>query len=194
MKSPLARFIVTTLAWLPVTFAVWYFGAPALLWPVELLAAGVVHAWFPDLVQAIDLSGGTMTFLTTLRPGQSESGGQVSVDVNPLLYAYGLPMFAALVLAAREPRWPRYLLIGLFALMPFIAWGVLADFLKNVAIGSGPLVASQTGFTSFQRELIAFAFQFGSLILPTVAPAALWVLLHRRFLERLREPDPVVHG
>lgn len=194
MKSPLARFIVTTLAWLPVTFAVWYFGAPLLLWPVELLVAGVTHAGLADLVQSIDAGGSTMTFVTTLRPGQSASGGRVSVDVNPLLYAYGLPMFAALVIAAREPRWLRSLCIGYLALVPFIAWGVLADFLKNIAITSGPLVASQTGFTSFERELIAFAFQFGSLIMPTVAPAVLWVLLHRRFLERLREPDPVTGG
>ena len=70
--------------------------------------------------------------------------------------------------------------------MPFIAWGVLADFLKNVAITSGPLVASQTGFVAWQREVIAFAYQFGSLMLPTVVPAIAWVALHRGFLERLR--------
>ena len=63
--------------------------------------------------------------------------------------------------------------------LPFVAWGVLADFLKNVAITSGPLVASQTGFVAWQRETIAFAFQFGSLILPTVVPAVAWVLTHR---------------
>ena len=70
--------------------------------------------------------------------------------------------------------------------LPFVAWGVLADFLKNIAITSGPLVASQTGFSAWQREAIAFAFQFGSLILPTVVPAVTWVLTHRAFLERLR--------
>ena len=38
--------------------------------------------------------------------------------------------------------------IGYVAMLPFIAWGVLADFLKNVAITASPLVASQTGFAS----------------------------------------------
>jgi hypothetical protein len=47
-------------------------------------------------------------------------------------------------------------------------------------------VASQTGFSAWQREVIAFAYQFGTLILPTVVPAILWVLLHRGFLERMR--------
>jgi uncharacterized ion transporter superfamily protein YfcC len=63
---------------------------------------------------------------------------------------------------------------------------VLADFLKNVAITSGPLIASQTGFVAWQRDVIAFAYQLGSLILPTVVPAAAWVFMHRAFLERLR--------
>ena len=51
------------------------------------------------------------------------------------------------------------------------------------------MVASQTGFSSVQREMIAFAFQFGSLILPTVVPAATWVVTHRALLERLRSVD-----
>jgi hypothetical protein len=79
---------------------------------------------------------------------------------------------------------------GYAALLPFTAFGLLADFLKNVAISAGPLVASQTGLVAWQREAIAFSYQFGALILPTVAPAAAWVLLHREFLERMRgRPD-----
>jgi hypothetical protein len=71
-----------------------------------------------------------------------------------------------------------------------VAWGVVADFLKNVAVTAGPLVVSQTGFSAAQREAIVFAFQFGSLILPTVVPAAICVLTHRPFLERLRAMSP----
>jgi hypothetical protein len=95
-------------------------------------------------------------------------------------------MFAALVLAARESTWPRILLVGYVAILPFVAWGIVADVLKNIAITAGPAVASQAGFSAGAREVIAFAYQFGSLILPTVVPAAAWVLTHRAFLERLR--------
>ncbi len=70
--------------------------------------------------------------------------------------------------------------------MPAIAWGIDADFLKNIAIAAPRDVASQTGFSPFQREVVAFAYQFGSLILPAVAPAIAWVLTHRAFLERVR--------
>jgi hypothetical protein len=74
-------------------------------------------------------------------------------------------------------------------LLPCAAWGAFADFLKNVAITAGPAVAAQTGFAAWQREAIAFAFQFGSLILPAVAPAVLWVALHGRFIAALRHRE-----
>ena len=185
-RSPLPRFILLTLAWLPVTFVVWYFAAPLLLYPALLLTELVLGLGFGDLVRGVASDGATVVVLTALKPGQAIGSGQVSVDVNMLLYAFGMPMFAALVLAARQPRWPRILLAGLAAMLPFVTFGVVADFLKNVAITAGPAIASQTGFSPAQREVIAFAFQFGSLILPTVVPAAIWVLTHRPFLEQLR--------
>jgi hypothetical protein len=189
VRGPVAGFVVRTIAWLPLAFAVWYFAAPVLLWPAKLLADGVARLALPDLVSAIEQAGATYTFTTTLKPGAAlAAAGTITVDVNALLYAFGLPLFAALVLAAREPGWPRKLALGYAVMIPFIAWGVLADFLKNVAISAGPLVVSQTGFGAWQRELIAFAFQFGSLILPTVVPAVVWVATHRAFLERLRAP------
>lgn len=186
MNNPLSRVVVLTLAWLPVAFAVWYFAAPLLLWPAQMLAEAVLRLGFRDLVRSVGAQDAVVTVLTTLKPGQAVAGGAVSVDVNMLLYSFGLPMFAALVLAAREPRWPRILATGYVVLLPVVAWGVVADFLKNIAITAGPAVASQTGFSAIQREVIAFAFQFGSLIVPTVVPAVVWVVTHRRFLERLR--------
>ena len=184
-RSPLTRFVLAVLAWLPVTFAVWYFAAPVILWPATLLTELVAHVGFGDLVTAVEQNAAVVTFATSLKPGQAIAGGVVTVEVNALLYSFGLPMFAALTLAAREPRWLRALAIGYAALVPAIAWGVLADFLKNIGITAAPQVASQAGFSPIQRELIVFAFQFGSLILPAVAPAIAWVLTHRGFLERV---------
>ena len=183
---PLVRFVVVVLAWLPLAFGVWYVLAPIILWPAQLLATAVARGGFGDLVSNVEAHGATLSFVTTLKPGEAAAGGILSVDVNMLLYAFGLPLFVALTLAAREGVWWRTLLIGYVAMLPFIAWGVVADFLKNIAITSSPLVTSQAGFSALQRDMIAFAYQFGSLILPAVVPAVAWVLTHRAFLERLR--------
>jgi hypothetical protein len=185
--GPLSGFIARVFAWLPAAFVVWYFAAPVLMWPVALLVELVARSAFGDLVRGVEQAGSVLTFATALKPGSTSTRvAEITADVNMLLYSFGLPLYAALVLAARERGWPRRLLAGYAALVPFVAWGVLADFLKTVAITSGPQIASQTGFVAWQREVIAFAYQFGALILPTVVPAVAWVLAHRRFLERLR--------
>jgi len=192
-RSPLARFVLTVMAWLPLTFLVWYLVSPALMWIVKL-AAGVAVLPFGDLVRAVEQTGSTLQFVTSLKPGHAAGAGVVSVSVDGLLYSFGMPMFAALTLAAREPaRW-KILAIGIAALVPFVTFGIVADFLKNVAITAGPLVASQAGFSAPQREMIAFAYQFGTLILPTVVPAVVWVVTHRVFLERMRRATGTTSG
>ena len=190
-EQPLFRFVCITLAWLPVAFAVWYVLAPVILLPAEAIVRVLVHAFFRGLVTSIESHGGVLSFVTTLRPGEARAGGVLTVDVNMLLYAFGLPLFAALTLAARQRAMWRSLAIGYLAMMPFVAWGVLADFLKNVAITASPLVVSQAGFGALARDIIVFAYQLGSLILPAVVPAVAWVLTHRLFLTRLRSREGV---
>ena len=187
VRSPLAWLIVRVFAWLPATFAIWYFAAPVLLWPAAFLAELVGRSGFADIVRGVEQTRAELTFATTLKAGSAgASGGEIAVAVDLLLYSFGLPLYAALVLAAKEPRWPRRLLVGYAVLMPFVAWGALADFLKSVAITMGPQIASQTGFAAWQREAIAFSYQMGALIVPTVVPVVVWVVTHRALLERLR--------
>ena len=102
-----------------------------------------------------------------------------------MLYSYGLPLFAALLLESGETgRW-RKLLLGTLVLVPFQAWGICFDLLKQVAITAGPGVAAETGYSSWQRENIALGYQMGTLMLPTVAPIALWLALNRKLIPML---------
>jgi len=186
-RRPLGGLIARVFAWLPVTYAIWYFAAPVLLWPAAFLTQVAARTGLADIVRAVEQSRAELVFATSLKAGSAAAqGGEIAVGVDLLLYSFGLPLYAALVLAAKEPGWPRRLIAGYAVLMPFVAWGALADFLKNVAITMGPQVASQTGFVAWQREAIAFSYQLGALILPTVVPVVAWVVTHRALLERLR--------
>ena len=60
-KTSLSRFVTMALLWLPVTFVVWYVAAPALLWPVRMLAAGIASGAFGDLVRGVTADGATLT-------------------------------------------------------------------------------------------------------------------------------------
>ena len=189
MKPPasLGRFVLRVAAWLPPTFLVWYLAGALLAWPIALLTTAVAKVAFADLVRAVEQQGLLIVIVSTLKPAlastQSAATGVLSVELNPLLYSFGFPMLAALTLAAGQPHALRTLVVAYAVLAPFVTWGIVAEFLKHIVFDAGSGVASQTGFTAPQRELIAFAYQFGVLILPTVAPAVFWVLTHRRFLE-----------
>jgi hypothetical protein len=178
----LGGFLVRVAAWLVVAFAVWWIATPLLAWPVALLSHAVVRIGFGDLVQGVDQAGQHINFITSLRPPAGGAKAVLEVPSDYRLFSFGLPLMAALTLAAGESGWPRRLAIGYAALLPVQTFSVVADFLKNLL--SEPAVASQLGFAPWQRELVVFCYQFGTLILPAVAPAIVWVLLHRRFLER----------
>ncbi len=185
--TSLGRFVLRVAAWLPVAFLVWYVAGAVLAWPIALLTEGVAKLAFADLVQGVEQQGHLLTIVSTLKATaattENPAGGVVSVEVNTLLYSFGFPMLAALILAAREPHPLRKIVAGYAVLAPFVTWGLVAEFLKHVAFDTPLSVAAQAGFAPLQREVIAFAYQFGVLILPTVAPAVFWVLTHRRFLE-----------
>jgi len=179
--------VLRVAAWLPLAFLVWYLAGPVLAWPVAMLTTAITRGVFPDLVQGVEQHGHALVIVSTLKPSlattENMARGLLSIDVNVLLYSFGWPMLAALTLAARQPHPLRTILVGYVVLLPFVTWGVVAEFLKHLVFDTGPAVASQTGFGPLQREVIAYAYQFGVLILPTVAPAVFWVLTHRRFLE-----------
>jgi hypothetical protein len=185
--ASVGRFILRVAAWLPLAFLVWWVAGPLFSWPIALLTAAVAKIAFADIVLSVEQNGHLLSIVSTLKPALAAAPGAASaaltVEVNTLLYSFGFPMLAALTLAARQPHALRTLLVGYAVLAPFVTWGLLAEFLKRIAFDAGPAVAAQAGFSPVQRELIAFAYQFGSLILPTVAPAVFWVLTHRRFLE-----------
>ena len=188
MKNPLPRFVALTRAWLPVG---------------SLSGISVRHCCcgrrrscrsrlrgaFSDLVRSVDAQGAIVVGAHDPEAPTGRSGVRRPRGSQHVLYSFGAADVRSAGPRAREPRWPRP---GnrLRVLLPVVAWGVVADFRKNVAITAGPMVSSQPGFRPLQREVIVFAFQFGSLILPTVVPAAVWVLTHRRFLERLRAGYP----
>jgi hypothetical protein len=186
-RAPVGRFVLRVAAWLPAAFLVWYLAGPVLAWPIALLTSAVTRLAFVDLVQAVEQQGHVLAIVSTLRATLATTadaaGGVISVEVNVLLYSFGLPMLAALILAARQPRPVRKIILAYAVLAPFVTWGVVAEFLKHLVFDTSAAVAAQAGFGPLQREVIAFAYQFGSLILPTVAPAVFWVLTHRRFLE-----------
>jgi hypothetical protein len=88
----------------------------------------------------------------------------------------------ALMLAARSKGlWWKLPLGALLLFIPQV-FGVVMDFLNTFVTRVPAAQVVAAGLFSWKRELIAFGYQLGALILPVVTPVVLWVLMNRTFV------------
>lgn len=202
--SPLQRFLLAVLGWLPLCFFFWWWVSGVWTWaPAHLAGLALTDCW-PALFDSVAQHGGEMEVAThvlvTAAPGASAGAGQLLLSPNPMAYGYALPLYVALVLAtplAEDTRW-RQLLLGVTLIWPAQAFGVISESLKLLAFDSGDVGSAAVGAAGLNREAIALCYQFGYLILPAVLPPVMWLGLNRRFIDslvgRAAEPAADVQG
>jgi hypothetical protein len=153
----------------------------------------LLQALFPTVIATIEQQGyllNIVTQLTLAEVGTNVPSGHQGVlifTVNPLSYSYGLPLLAALILAVpdQEAVCTRRLVPGFTVLLLVTATGVSMAILKTLAFDLGTVSAARLGITGWEREAVALAYQFSSLILPGLTPVTLWLFMCRRFVSEL---------
>ena len=170
------------LAWLPLTLAAWYFASSALAWVPARVAAPALGLAGVD-VRTVALADGVATFEARIvppyRPGIAEvESVAVGIDVKTRTFTFGIALFLALTLALGRPWRPRAVAIGAAVLVVLPAWSIAFDALRQLSAVAalGPVLA----WPSAMREGIAFGYQAGSLLLPTLGPVAAWIALNPR--------------
>lgn len=182
-----SRFFVRALLWFALSLAVWYALRGVFAAPVGWLAGWAMRIVFP-WASGTEFEEGRLLLLTTLRvfrPGQGV--GELAPDVNPMSYCYGTPLLAALLLAARARHAWRKIAIGAVALLPFQVWGVCFAWMVQL-VGTSAL-QTQTRLGVWELNAIAASYQLGFLIMPTLAPVALWLAMDRDLVRRFMAED-----
>lgn len=183
--SFLGGFLLAAIGWLVVCLLAWYPASPYLALPVSWLCGLVVAHGFPAWADGVDLANTNLSLLTRLDVTMAAmASGQVATlapEVDYRHYGFGLPLLAALLFAGRAKRPARKLLMGAFCLMPFQVWGICFDWLKQVALDAGTGLYWSSRLGGVQRELIAWGYQIGYLVLPTLVPVLLWLVMDRKF-------------
>lgn len=189
LAHPIHRFLLKVLFWLPVCFFLWYWLSDYWLVPIHWAMDSLFVKFLPSVISEVERQGHLLEVVTRLNAPQGyAAGGILTFEIWPLAYAYSLPLYAALTLAApaaNRARKALYLGLGLVALMPFIALGTGFDILKHLAFTLSAETAPYIDFNGGRKELIGWGHQFGYLILPGVVPLAIWIALHRQFLLEL---------
>lgn len=192
-RSPVTRFILQVLFWLPLCFAAWYYMAILMTMPVAWLSGLLISLLQPEAIEGVIQRGHELDVLTLLEPakgaGIEAPEGQVpqlTFSIDVLKYSYGIPLFTALVLASPggEEKWTRWI-FGIVILYLVQTWGVYFESLLTLYIKLGTVADQQLVLESVQRELIALGYQLGALILPAVTPLVLWIVFNREFISKL---------
>lgn len=109
----------------------------------------------------------------------SRGVAELVADADPAHYAYGLPLFLALLLTTRSKNFAKKALTGYLILLIPQTFSLVLDILRQIMVAGGrPGVLA---VDQWQMEAIAMGFQMGSLLLPTLAPVALWLWLERTY-------------
>lgn len=199
-RAYLYRFFLRALLWFLPLVGLWIWGGDWLNRPAAWLAGAVLDQgrWVND-ISVVDKTLLVDTHLVTrVADGGVLREAVLQLDTRPASYGYSLPLFLALVLAAGldRSRW-RVIPLGMLALIPFQAWGMVFDILKQLVFNSGPQFASQLAWSTWQVNAIGLGYQLGVLLLPTVSPIVIWLLLDRPFLTALMSaarPRPLAEG
>lgn len=141
-------------------------------------------------VREVRLKPGVMDVDTRVAIPVPSAGGrraEVTIDVNPARYAYGLPIFLALLLAARGPRRLMRGVVGYLVLLPAQAFSLSMYALMQLVLAA-QVNARLLRIAPWQLELLVYGYQVGSLVVPTLAPILVWLWLDRQFVAKVVVP------
>lgn len=187
MFGPLKSLLFLALLWLPLSFFVWFYFAQVFVMPIASLAFAVLDSLMPSTFGSIEQSGHLLTLITTLPVMIEGRAGVATVEVNPMIYGYCIPVLVGLVMATPLRGIQRLwqIALGTFVLTLVQTFGTVFDVLKNVALRTGDVGAKAIADAGISIDLIAFCYQFGYLVLPAIVPVILWVAFNQSFIRAL---------
>ena len=186
--TSLLRFFAETVFWFLLLVVVWMPISPWTSYPAGWLTHFALEEGARQWVRKVHRTPQLIEADTNIRVavgGKDARMGhaELVVDADPSRYGYGLPLFLALLIAARTRRLVVRAVAGYVLLIFPQAFATTMVLLRDmVAYGSG---ANNMGVAQWQLEAIAFGFQIGTLLLPALAPIVLWLWFDRAFLAAL---------
>lgn len=186
--SRVVRFLLVSIVVLLTLMWPWYRLSEYLAAPVVAVAGEGMRALFA-WVDGVERHGTMATLLTRLNVLVPHGGklvvAQLTPEVNFRTFGYGLVLLWALLLASRPSGLWWKLPLGSLALWPLQAISLCFQWLKDLLVNGGPGVLTQAGLPTWSREVVAYGYQFGFLMLTPLAPVLLWLWLDRAFVRQL---------
>jgi hypothetical protein len=175
------QFLLYVFVLLIPSFVLWTAISDRLQVPaVGLVDLALTH-WFPGVVHGLWPDGYNALLMTEFgeKNGQpvplTEASHQLGFRVNPRILTYSLPFYTALYFATPRENYLANYLWGLLLLYGVAVFGLLSLCLKELMVNLGGLFLNQQGVFVPHTNVIGILYQFNVLILPTLAPAVVWL-------------------
>ena len=189
--SPLTRFVLSAFGWIIALTVLWSQVSAWTSRPVAALAHLALEEGAPMWVRQVHVKPDSVELDSSVAIPIAQAGGrwaELTVEVNPSRYAYGLTIFLGLLLAARgEGRWWRAA-VGYVMLLPFQAFSLVFALLMQLVLAAETNIR-YLRISQWQMEAIVYAYQLGALVVPTLVPIVVWLWLDRAFVR-----DVLVRG
>jgi len=176
----LRQFLLLVFALLLPCFALWTAIDAQLAQPAIGLVNLLLGSWFPAVVDGLYLDSAGAVLLTRF----GEQGGvavplaqseyQLGFRLNPGILSYSLPFYTALYFATQRERYFAGYATGLLVLYAVLTAGLVALCLKELMVNLGGVFLEQPGVFMPGPDAIGLCYQASVLLLPTLAPVALW--------------------
>lgn len=190
-NNPVKEMFVLAALYLPLGFFLWFFMASGLMFPTSRLVEALLTGFYPDIFERVVQLGFKFEVQTAVILPQQVDGktAALNLDINPMIYAWGLALLFGLTMATptRGLRRLVQLLIGFVVVTLVTTWGVFWEVWRDMAFLMGPQAAAAMQSTSLTATTVALCYQLGYLMFPGVVPIAAWILMNRPFIEQLVE-------
>ncbi|RFF26543.1 MULTISPECIES: exosortase H-associated membrane protein [unclassified Wenzhouxiangella] len=187
--NPVKEMFLLAALYLPLGFFLWFFLASGLMYPASRLVEWLLTGFYPDLFEQVVQLGFHFEVQTLVVMPQQVEGrtAALNLDINPMIYAWGLALLFGLVMATpmRGLRRLVQLIVGFIIVTLVTSWGVFWEVWRDMAFLMGPEAAAAVQSTNLSATTIALCYQLGYLMFPGVIPIAAWILMNRPFIEQL---------
>lgn len=207
--------LVRTLFLLPALLGLWYLLAPWLNYPALRLSETLIPLGLPKLIEnaisqhstlivntllgaqhSSELPAGSSRFSSGFFTGATPYPLLLTINVDSLVYSYGLPVMTALTLATPAKPLNKLCTLGLGYLLVtcIIIWGLYFNTASSLLVLTPTTLTEQAKTLwpllneTYMQTFIALGYRIGFLIFPVVLPIMLWAQLNPKMLHQL------IHG
>jgi hypothetical protein len=180
-QHQMRQFLLFVFALLIPCFVLWTVASATLALPAVGLVNLTLTHWFPDVVNSLTADGSHVYLLTEFGEKDGKLIALVDAEyrlgfqINTRILSYSLPFYTALHFATQKDDYLSSYLWGLLVLYPLFVFGLLCLCLKELMVNVGAHFFNQPGIFVPDANVIGLLYQFSVLIVPTLAPAIVWV-------------------